>query len=298
MTAETRTAIAFLGTGTLGSAMVLRLLSQGIAVTVWNRTAGKLKVLLDSGATAAATPRDAAAAASLVGLCLTDAAAVEEVVFGAGGIAQTDRSAGATPRLVIDFSTIGPHASRDFAARLARASGDRWLDSPVSGGVRGADTGTLILFCGGAAQDLARAGAVLQAVARRATHVGNVGAGQAVKLCNQLIVATTLLAIADAVALGRDCGVDVAALPATLADGFADSTLLRLFGPRMAARQIEPRTGTIGTMSKDVELISLMAEQAGVASPLLTAVRHIYREHCSSGHASDDLVALGPEMLR
>jgi 3-hydroxyisobutyrate dehydrogenase-like beta-hydroxyacid dehydrogenase len=154
------------------------------------------------------------------------------------------------------------------------------------------------LFCGGAAQDLARAGAVLQAVARRATHVGNVGAGQAVKLCNQLIVATTLLAIADAVALGRDCGVDVAALPATLADGFADSTLLRLFGPRMAARQIEPRTGTIGTMSKDVELISLMAEQAGVASPLLTAVRHIYREHCSSGHASDDLVALGPEMLR
>src|SRR5882762_5389271 len=106
MTAETRTAIAFLGTGTLGSAMVLRLLSQGIAVTVWNRTPGKLKVLLDSGATAAATPRDAAAAANLVALCLTDAAAVEEVVFGAVCFLQVGRSAGATLFLFVGLYTV------------------------------------------------------------------------------------------------------------------------------------------------------------------------------------------------
>jgi 3-hydroxyisobutyrate dehydrogenase-like beta-hydroxyacid dehydrogenase len=292
MTAETRTEIAFLGTGTLGSAMVLRLLSQGISVTVWNRTPGKLQSLLDSGATAAATPRDAAAAATLVALCLTDAAAVEEVVFGAAGVAQAARAPGLSLRLLIDFSTIGPNASRRLAARLASASGDHWLDSPVSGGVRAAAAGTLIVFCGGAPQDVARASPVLRAVAQRAERVGDVGAGQAVKLCNQLIVATTLLAIAESIALGRECGLDVATLPAILADGFADSHLLRLFGLRMATRQTEPRSGTIGTMLKDVEAVASMAEEAGLSTPLLTEVRQIYRVHCAGGHARDDLVAL------
>jgi 3-hydroxyisobutyrate dehydrogenase/2-hydroxy-3-oxopropionate reductase len=226
----------------------------------------------------------------LVALCLTDAAAIEEVVFGAEGIAQAGRPAGAQSRLVIDFSTIGPDASRNFAARLARASGDRWLDSPVSGGVRGAAAGTLIVFCGGAPEDVVRASPILRAVAQRAKRVGEVGAGQSVKLCNQLIVATTLLAIADSIALGRECGLDVAALPAMLAGGFADSPLLRLFGPRMATGQTEPPTGTIGTMLKDVDAIALMAEQAGVSTPLLKDVRKIYR---ARGHANDDLVTLG-----
>ena len=272
--------------------MVLRLLSQGIGVTAWNRTPGKLSALTAAGATAATTPRDAAATAAVVALCLTDAVAVEEAVFGAEGVAQATQTPGSLPRLLIDFSTIGPNAARRLATRLARVSGDHWLDSPVSGGVRGAATGTLIAFCGGAPEDVERASPVLRAVAQRAERVGDVGAGQSVKFCNQLIVATTLLAIAESIALARASGVDAAALPAILAGGFADSALLRAFGRRMATGQTEPRTGGIGTMLKDVEGIGSMLEEAGLTASLLMEVRRIYRAHCARGHADDDLVTL------
>jgi 3-hydroxyisobutyrate dehydrogenase-like beta-hydroxyacid dehydrogenase len=290
---DLRPAIAFLGTGILGSAMVQRLLSQRISVTAWNRTPGKLAGLAEAGARIAPTPGEAAATANLVCLCLTNAAAVERVVFSDDGIVQAARPAGSAPRIVIDFSTIGPDASRDFAQRLAAQSGDHWLDAPVSGGVRGAAAGTLILFCGGEASDLAIARPLLLALSQRATLAGGVGAGQVLKLCNQLIVATTLLAIGESIELARARGVDVTAMPATLAGGFADSTLLQLFGPRMAAGQTEPRTGAIATMMKDVDAVAMMARASSVGVPLLMSVQRIYRGLCTSGHADDDLVALG-----
>jgi 3-hydroxyisobutyrate dehydrogenase len=295
MDTKTPTSIAFLGTGTLGSTMVLRLLSQGIGVTVWNRTPGRLSALTAAGATAATTPRDAAAAAAMVALCLTDAAAVEQVVFGPEGVAEAARAPGSSPRLLIDFSTIGRNASRRLATRLARMSGAHWLDSPVSGGVRGAATGTLIAFCGGAPADFERASPVLRAVAQRAERVGDVGAGQSVKFCNQLIVATTLLAIAESIALARASDVDAAALPAMLADGLADSALLRSFGRRMATGQSEPRTGAIGTMLKDVEGIVSTAEEAALSVPLLMEVRRIYSARCARGCAHEDLVTLAAQ---
>lgn len=293
MTADPRPAIAFLGTGILGSALVRRLLAQQLGVTAWNRSRGKLAGLAEAGARVALTPREAAATADLVCLCLTDATAVEQVVFGEDGVAAALRPQGSPPGLIVDFSTIGPDASRNFATRLTARNGYRWLDAPVSGGVRGAAAGTLILFCGGLADDLAIAQPLLLALSQRATLVGDVGAGQVVKLCNQLIVATTLLAIGESIGLARSRGVDVTALPATLAGGFADSTLLQLFGPRMATRQTGPSTGAIATMMKDVDAIATMADASAADVPLLSGVQRIYRSLCATGHADDDLAALG-----
>jgi len=273
--------------------MVRRLLSQRFSVTAWNRTAGKLAGLVDAGARIAPTPREAASTADVACLCLTDAAAVERVVFGDDGIAQSNRPEGSLPGLVIDFSTIGPDASRDFARRLAARNRNHWLDAPASGGVRGAAAGSLILFCGGLADDLAIAQPLLSALSERALLVGDVGAGQVVKLCNQLIVSTTLLAIGESIELARASGVDVTAIPAMLAGGFADSTLLRYFGPRMATGEEEPRTGALRTMMKDVDAVATMASASSVSVPLLLNVRRIYRSLCTAGHADDDLVALG-----
>lgn len=236
-----------------------------------NRSPGKLKALVEAGARAAASPREAVSAADVAGLCLTDAAAVEDVVFGADGIVHAVRVRGAPPQLLVDFSTIGPEPSQAIASRLGRLTSDRWLDAPVSGGVQGAAAGQLIIFCGGEPADVARAHPILRALAERITHVGEVGAGQAVKICNQMIVAT---------------------LPAILADGFGDSPVLRHFGPRMATGQTGPPTGTIGTMRKDVEAIAAMARQTGVASPLLAGVLQIYRFACTRGLGDNDLVAL------
>ena len=114
-----------------------------------------------------------------------------------------------------------------------------------------------------------------------------------VKLCNQLIVSATLLAIGESIELARACGVDPTAMPATLAGGFADSTLLQLFGPRMATSQTEPRTGAIRTMMKDVDAVATMASASIDGIPLLASVQRIYRGLCTAGHADDDLVALG-----
>jgi len=285
--------VAFLGLGLMGEPMAARLVAAGYPVVVWNRSPGKAAALLAVGATEAPTPADAAAEAAWVCLCLTNAAAVQQVVFGGNGVVER-LSPEAT---VIDFSTIGVKAAASYAARLAALTGARWLDAPVSGGVKGARSGRLIVFCGGSSTTLEAAGPLLAELSVKATRLGEPGAGQAAKLCNQLIVSVNLAAIAEALSLGRSLGMDSSRLPEALAGGFADSPPLQIFGPRMASTEPMPTLGKIGAMREDVLQICEAAASCAVDLPLLTAVETIYRRAEEMGLSNEDIGRL-TEMYR
>lgn len=259
--------IGFIGTGLIGAPMVERLLECGRDVTVWNRSPDKCAPLVAAGARLADSPAALARDTDIVCLCLTDTAAVRDVVFGSGQLASALRS----DSLVVDLSSIAPDATRDMASALELACGAAWLDAPVSGGVPAARAGRLIVFAGGEAADIVRAAPVFSALAQRVTHMGGHGAGQLAKSCNQQIVACNLLVIAEMLAFAERTGVDASRLPAALAGGFADSLPLQIFGPRMATNTDTPRLGAVGTFRKDIAQVVRLAGEAGAHIPITAA---------------------------
>lgn len=278
--------IAFLGTGLMGAPMVARLLAAGFSVRIWNRSPEKLQPLMRLGAVSAASPGEAVADAQLVCFCLTDGDAIAELLFGPSGLAEA-MPAGA---LLVDFSTIGPKATRALAARLQADRSDiAWIDAPVSGGVRGAETGELVVMCGGKEDAVASVRPVLSVLAKRVCHLGPLGSGQAAKLCNQLIVSANIAAIAEALVLGREQGLDIAALPDALAGGWADSLPLQIIGSRMAAGVVEPAVVSIGTYVKDLALVLDSAKQ----HPQLAArASEVYAAAASDGQGGADVASL------
>ena len=265
--------LGYLGLGMMGLPMASRLIHAGHDVTVWNRSAGKAAGLVAAGAKAASRPRDAAATAGIIFLCLTDAAAVEEVVFGANGFAEV---AGAG-KLVVDFSSIHPDAARAIAARLKAANGMGWIDAPVSGGTKGAEEGTLAVMAGGDAADIERVRPYVLAMARRLTHMGPVGAGQTTKLCNQVIVGCAMTVLAEATRLAVNAGIDATRLPEALAGGFADSIPLQLFVPRMAQGVHSPPSGHISTLLKDLDTVADVARGTSTPIPMAALAAQLFR---------------------
>jgi 3-hydroxyisobutyrate dehydrogenase-like beta-hydroxyacid dehydrogenase len=281
--------IAFLGTGLMGQPMAGRLLDGGQDVRLWNRSEAKLAPLVAAGGQAFASAAEAVAGATIVCLCLTDAKAVEDLLFGAAATA--DRLAPGA--IIVDFSTIGPAATRDYAARVKAARGALWLDCPVSGGVAGAQAGTLAILAGGDADAIDRVRPLLALLSGRVTRMGDVGAGQAAKLCNQLIVATNMLAIAEAMHVGEALGIDLAQIPVALQGGFADSRPLQLFGPRMApAVDPGPPVSELRTMYKDIKAIRAGAADVGAGTPLLANVEAMWSRLIDAGHGGEDVPGL------
>ena len=256
--------LGYLGLGMMGFPMSRRLLDAGYDVAIWNRSAGKAKVLIDAGATLAAKPQEVAASASIIFMCLTDAAAVEDVVFGPDGFA-TVPGAG---KLVVDFSSIHPDKARAIAARLKAANGMGWVDAPVSGGTKGAEEGTLAVMAGGDAADIERIRPYVLAMARRLTHMGPTGAGQMTKLCNQVIVGCAMAVLAEATRLAVNSGIDAGKLPEALAGGFADSIPLQLFVPRMVQGIHSPPLGHIATLLKDLDTVGEVAHDTSTPVPM------------------------------
>ncbi len=272
----------------MGDPMVRCLLRANIAVRVWNRSPDKLQPLRDAGATVHSSPADAALGADAVCLCLASVAAAESVLFGDHGVA----SASSGARLIVDFSTIGPRHTADFAERMRERCGSAWVDAPVSGGVPGAVQGKLVIFCGGAPPDIEALSDVFAAIAQRVTRAGDVGAGQTMKLCNQLIVTSNLVAIAEAIALARAGGIDAGLLPQALAGGFADSIPLQVFGARMASGVTTPTLGAIALMIKDTTAIGELATAQSLTLPVTAATRRVYQQAESHGLGPEDLSAL------
>jgi 3-hydroxyisobutyrate dehydrogenase len=265
--------LGYLGLGMMGFPMSQRLLKAGYDVTVWNRSPGKATALVEAGAKLAAVPRDVAESADIIFMCLTDAAAVEEVVFGSDGLA-TVAGAG---KLVVDFSSIHPDAARAIAARLRLANGMGWIDAPVSGGTVGAEQGTLAVMAGGDAADVERARPYVLAMARRLTHMGPSGAGQMTKLCNQVIVGCAMAVLAEATRLATNAGIDATRLPEALAGGFADSIPLQLFVPRMAQGIHSPPLGHIATMLKDLDTVIDVARNTSTPVPMAGLAAQLFR---------------------
>jgi 3-hydroxyisobutyrate dehydrogenase len=257
----------------MGFPMARRLVKAGHDVTVWNRSPGKSAALIEAGAKPAAHPSDVADTASVVFMCLTDADAVEQVVFGPDGIA----TASGSGKVVVDFSSIHPDAARAFAARLQMMSGMGWVDAPVSGGTMGAEEGTLAVMAGGDASDVERVRPYVLAMARRLTHMGPSGAGQTAKLCNQVIVGCAMAVLAEATRLAVNAGIDANRLPEALAGGFADSIPLQLFVPRMVQGIHSPPLGHIATMLKDLDTVIDVAQHTSSPVPMAGLAAQLFR---------------------
>jgi 3-hydroxyisobutyrate dehydrogenase len=265
--------LGYLGLGMMGLPMARRLVNAGCDVTVWNRSPGKAADLVAAGAKPASRPRDISTTANIVFMCLTDAAAVDEVVFGGDGLA-TVAGAG---KLVVDFSSIHPDAARSIAARLKAANGMGWIDAPVSGGTKGAEEGTLAVMAGGDAADVEKVRPYVLAMARRLTHMGPIGAGQTTKLCNQVIVGCAMTVLAEATRLAVNAGIDATRLPEALAGGFADSIPLQLFVPRMAQGIHSPPFGHISTLIKDLDTVADVARGTSTPVPMAALAAQLFR---------------------
>jgi 3-hydroxyisobutyrate dehydrogenase len=265
--------LGYLGLGLMGAPMTRRLLKAGYQVTVWNRSEAKLSPLVEAGASRATTPRGLLDGSDIVFMCVTDANAVEEVIFGPEGIS----AASGAGKLVVDFSSIHPDAARDLAARLKAANGASWIDAPVSGGTKGAEEGTLAVMAGGDGGDIERVRPYVLAMARRFTHMGAIGAGQTAKLCNQVIVGCAMAVLAEATRLAVNAGIDANRLPEALAGGFADSIPLQLFVPRMVQGIHSPPLGHIATMLKDLDTVADVAQATSTPVPMATLAGQLFR---------------------
>ncbi len=274
--------IAFLGIGLMGKPMAARLLRAGYRLTAWNRTASRLEPLCALGAHAAATPAAAVRQADLVLTMLEDGAAVGQVI----DLALPALRPGA---LLIDMSSTRQSEAQEFAARL-RAHSVAFIDAPVSGGVGGAEAGTLAIMAGGSDADFSRAKPLFDCLGH-ATLVGPVGCGQLAKLCNQLIVGGTLNIVAEALLLAQAGGADPAAVRAAIRGGFAESRILEVHGQRMLERNFVPG-GRVKLQYKDLDNVLRAAAAAAVRLPVTELVTARYRSILDLMPQADHAAAL------
>ncbi len=256
--------IGFVGLGNMGRANARHLYAAGADMVVWNRSEGPAAAAVALGMRRAASlpelAREIGAGVICINLTTTDV--VEQLVFGADGLfLGLSKDA-----MIIDFGTTSVPATKEFAKRL------NWVDAPVSGGQVGAEAGNLSIMAGGTEANFQRALPILQAVGERITHLGPAGSGQVTKLANQLIVAQTIDAVAQALRLAELAGVDPALVRQALLGGFAESRILNLHGERMVRRNFTPG-GRAALQLKDVRLICELAASLGFQSPTLDNCR-------------------------
>jgi 3-hydroxyisobutyrate dehydrogenase len=278
--------VGFVGLGTMGGAMAANVARAGFEVSAWNRTPGRAAELGELGVRLAASPAEVAAASEVVVTIVSDTPDVEAVLFGEAGVA-----AGATPgSIVVDMSTIAPSATRDFASRLA-VRGVRMLDAPVSGGSEGAKKGSLSIFVGGDPADLERVRPVLASMGTTITHVGPIGAGQAVKAVNQVILAGAYLGVAEGIVLAIKAGLDVDQVVAALSGGAAQSWVLANRSGRMLDNDY-PLGFKVALHRKDLGIALQLARETGAALPISALCEQIEAGLIGRGHGDDDVSAV------
>lgn len=269
--------IGLIGAGVMGSAIGVRLLGEGCALAFFDPFADAGAELLAAGARRAASAAEAAQDAAFIITSLNSADIVEKAVFGPGGVAE----GAATGAVLVDMSSIDPARTRAMAERLG-ASGLRWVDAPLSGGAPAARAGTLTLMLGGTAEDIAAAEPLLALLSARRTHMGPAGAGQTVKLVNQILCAANFLAVAEAVRFAEAQGIDASLIPAALEGGRADSRIMQEFMGKMARRDYSP-TGRIDNMLKDLETVQAAALAGRTPLPLTGLVAELHRMAVAGG---------------
>jgi 2-hydroxy-3-oxopropionate reductase len=257
-----KTRVGFVGLGLMGLPMARNILKAGYQLTVWNRTAAKAALLVAEGAEQAGSPAEVARRSDVVVTIVTDSPDVEAVAGGENGVL-----AGAGAGSVwIDMSTISPEVTRRLGAAAAER-GVEALDAPVSGGPPGAEAGTLSIMVGGKQEVFDACLPLLQTMGKTITRVGDLGAGQVTKACNQVVIAATLAGIAEALVLGSKAGVDPALIRQALLGGYAGSRLLEVHGQRMIEHAFDPGF-FVKLHDKDLHIVLDMARSLSVAVPV------------------------------
>ncbi len=278
----TKQTLGFIGIGLMGKPMVYRLLSAGFKVNVWNRSPEKIIDVTSAGAKAYDAIEQLVAASDVIILCLKDTEVVEDIVlkhvFGSGRAGQ----------LLIDLSSIDPQKTRNLAMTLYENCGMAWVDAPVSGGVYGAELGSLAIMAGGAEKDITIARCVLAPLYKQLTHMGDVGSGQITKICNQMIVSCNVMVIAEMIALAKSVGVNAERIAEALAGGFADSKPLQILVPEMATETFEPIKWRVQTLLKDLKMAQTLAEKQGNPIPMSDLAAELMQLHASNGYAMQD----------
>ena len=284
---EGKGSVGFIGIGTMGREMVLNLLKAGHPVRAFDLNEAAVSDVVKEGAARAANPADAAREADIVITMLPDTPHVEAVIYGEHGLLQSPPSG----ELIVDMSTISPVAVRRIHADLKQQANVSFIDAPVSGGPLGAKNAALSIMAGGEAEAFAKAEPFFRAMGTTINHVGASGAGQTVKLCNQLVCGINIQAICEALALGRASGVDLNLLREVLMGGAAGSWMLDKLGPQM----IEGHVGAgfrIDLMFKDLRLVQEHAQALNVPLPGTALVTSQYVDARAHGEGANGNQAL------
>ena len=258
---KTMERIGFIGLGIMGKPMAQNLLKAGYSLVVYNRSRPAMEALADEGAVLAESPQAVAQQTEVVISCVSDSPDVEAVALGSKGVIE-----GAKPgALYIDMSTIAPATARKVYTALKEKGVDA-LDAPVSGGDIGAQQGTLSIMVGGDATAFQRSLPILQTMGKKIIYIGEAGAGQVTKACNQIVVALTVQAVAEALTLAKKAGVDVARVRDALMGGFAQSRVLEVHGKRILDGDFQPGF-KLNLHRKDMAIVLQTGREVGV--PLL-----------------------------
>ncbi|WP_433269932.1 NAD(P)-dependent oxidoreductase [Actinosynnema sp. CS-041913] len=276
--------ISVLGLGAMGRPMARNLARAGFPVTVWNRTPERDGEVRAAGGRAAATPAEAALPAVLT--VLPDLPDVEEVLAGPDGLLAGWREGGVARPLLVVMGTHAPGAVKALGARLEDV-GVRLVDAPVSGGDVGADAGTLSIMAGGHADDVLRLQPYFSVLGTTVRHMGPLGAGQLAKACNQIVVATVLNGVSEALALAVGNGLDPAAVLDVLGGGLAGGTALEMKRDKWLTHDFTPG-GRARHQLKDLVFAIEAGRESGVPLPVTAAVEQMYTAMCALGLGDDD----------
>jgi 3-hydroxyisobutyrate dehydrogenase-like beta-hydroxyacid dehydrogenase len=277
--------LSFLGLGRMGQPMAMRLVARGYGVTVWNRTAARADELVAAGARRAGTPGEAVRGAQVIVLMLADPEAVERVLFGGDGVLRAAENGA----LVIDCSTNGPDDARTFAANCISA-GFRYVEAPVLGSVKQADTGTLVALAAGDDDAVIQAEPVLRAFASRVMRAGGVGKGSALKLVMNLLVGGLTELLAESIVLAERAGLSRDVVRDTLLDSVLASPFVGYKAPQLLERSYSPLF-TTRLMLKDLNLVLHLATELGLTLPATTTIRDIYAK-AADEHAEQDFASV------
>lgn len=275
-------ALGFIGIGAMGGPMALNLLKAGYAVTVYARRADAAAALVKAGAALAESPAAVARAAEIIVTMVTTAADCEEVTLGKQGIIEGAKRGA----VVVDMATISPLAARRIAAALAER-GIEHIDAPVSGGPMGARDATLAIMAGGPAPVFERVRPLFEAMGKTVLLMGDHGAGQVTKACNQLVLTVTLEGVAEAMNLAAHCGVEPAKVRDAMMGGFAASRVLELFGKRMVERNFENGVDA-RFYHKDLNIVLSLMHELGLPAPAAAVTLQQINALVGSGGARSD----------
>ena len=278
--------LGFIGLGVMGRPMALNLMKHGHRLGVYARRPQSLEPLLASGAASYATPAELAAASEVVFTMVTHSGDVEEVVLGENGVIHGARAGS----VLVDMETISPTVARSIAQALA-AKGVDMLDAPVSGGPTGAEQATLSIMVGGKPAVFERVKPLLQCLGKTIVHIGDHGAGQITKACNQLLLLVTAQGAAEALSLAARCGVDPARVREVMLGGIAASRVLELFGRRMVERDFAAGIET-RLYHKDLHIVLDLAHELGMAAPAAALAMQSVNALIGRGEGRNDLSAL------